>query len=277
MDQIFLLMSGIGVFLLMIVFWAISRYKRCPSDRILVVYGKTGKGQASRCIHGGAAFIWPVIQAYAFLDLAPVSIEVDLRGALSKQNIRVNVPSQFTVGISKEPGIMENAADRLLGLDRQQIKDLAENIITGQMRLVVATMDIEELNTDRDKFLSNIMQNVGTELKKIGLNLINVNVTDIKDESGYIEALGKEAAAKAVNDAKKSVAEKTRDGSIGSAEAQKDQRIKVAKAEAEAEVGEAEAIAKSVEGKNLTKISIAASDAERRKKEAEANRLAVAA
>ena len=218
-----------------------ARYKKCPSDKILVVYGKVakvdGQHQSSKCIHGGAAFIWPVIQAYHFLDLTPLSIEVNLRNALSKQNIRVDVPSRFTVGISTEPGIMQNAAERLLGLQLAEIQELSKDIIFGQLRLVIATMDIEEINTDRDKFLANVTANVEAELKKIGLRLINVNVTDINDESGYIQALGKEAAAKAVNDAKKSVAEQDRDGSIGEANAQRDQRIQVAQANAAAVEG----------------------------------------
>lgn len=208
-----------------------KRYKRCPSDRVLVVYGKVGKdkegGRTAKCIHGGAAFIWPVIQDYAFMDLTPMSIEVNLTGSLSKQNIRVDVPSKFTVGISTEPGVMENAAERLLGLQRQDVHSLAHDIIVGQMRLVVAMMEIEEINSNRDKFLSNVSHNVETELKKIGLKLINVNITDIKDESGYIEALGKEAAAKAINEAKIRVAEQERIGDIGKTEAEKERDIKV--------------------------------------------------
>jgi len=208
----------------------LKRYKRCPSDRILVVYGKVGKGieseyRSAKCIHGGAAFIWPVIQSYQFLDLTPISIEINLRSALSKQNIRVDVPSRFTVGISTEVNVMTNAAERLLGLTQETISNLAKDIIFGQLRLVVATMDIEEINSNRDKFLAAVSSNVEAELKKIGLKLINVNVTDINDESGYIEALGKEAAAKAINDAKKSVAEKNRDGEIGQAEAHQAQRV----------------------------------------------------
>nr|WP_240324960.1 flotillin family protein [Lutibacter oceani] len=219
----------------------IRRYKRCPSDRILVVYGKTGGGQSAKCVHGGAAFIWPIIQDYEFLDLTPMSIEVNLTNALSKQNIRVNVPSRFTIGISTEPSVMQNAAERLLGLTLEAVKDLAQEIIFGQLRLVVASMDIEEINSDRDKFLSHITHSVEAELKKVGLKLINVNITDIHDESGYIEALGKEAAAKAINDAKISVAQKVRDGSIGEAEAHQDQRVRVADALAKAKIGEAEA------------------------------------
>lgn len=258
-----------GVFL-------VSRYKRCPSDKILVIYGRTGAGSA-KCLAGGAAFVWPVIQDYEYLDLSPISIDVDLRRALSKQNIRVDVPSRFTVAISNEEGVMQNAAERLLGKTMEEIRDIAKDIIFGQLRLVVATMDIEEINADRDKFLSNVSTNVGAELKKIGLSLINVNITDIQDESGYIEALGKEAAAKAINDARMSVAEKNRDGAIGEANARKDQRIKVSEAEALAQIGEAEANAKSVEGENLAKITIANSEAMRRIKEAEANKNAVAA
>lgn len=283
--------------LIVIVFITIvalfSRYKRCPSDKILVVYGKTGKGKdgtnrSAKTIHGGASFIWPVIQNYAFMDLTPISIEVNLTNALSRQNIRVDVPSRFTVGISTDPAVMTNAAERLLGLQLSHIQELAKDIIFGQLRLVIATMEIEEINTDRDKFLANVSQNVEAELQKIGLRLINVNVTDIRDESGYIEALGKEAAAKAINDAKKSVAEKNRDGAIGEAIAVKDQRVEVADAIANAKIGEAEADklervktseanSKAVEGENLAKITIANSDANRREKEAEARRLAVAA
>ena len=250
-------------FILIITF--IRRYKRCPSDRILVVYGKVGSGNSARCIHGGAAFIYPVIQDYQYLDLTPISIEVNLINALSKQNIRVNVPSRFTIGVSTEPGVMQNAAERLLGLGQQEIQDLAMEIIFGQLRLVVASMDIEEINSDRDKFLSNISRSVESELKKVGLKLINVNITDIVDESGYIEALGKEAAAHAINAARKSVAEKNRDGSIGEANAVQDERTQVAAANA-----------KAVEGENIAKIEVANSDSTRRQREAEAERVAIA-
>lgn len=249
----------------------IDGYLKCPSDKILVIYGKVGSdknGQArsAKCVHGGAAFIMPIIQSYQFMDLTPISINVDLKNALSKQNIRVDVPSRFTVGISTEPGIMQNAAERLLGLRMNEIQELAKDIIFGQLRLVVATMEIEEINNDRDKFLVAVSNNVEIELKKIGLRLINVNVTDINDESGYIEALGKEAAAKAINDAKKSVAEKDRDGEIGQANAQRDQRIQVAAANALA-----------IKGENESKIEVAQSEALRREKEAESMRLATAA
>ena len=271
------------VVVLFVTFTAVlKRYKRCPSDKIMVIYGKTGKNRSgsissARCVHGGASFIWPVFQDYAFLDLKPISIECNLTNALSKQNIRVDVPCRFTVGISTEADSMTNAAERLLGLSIDNIQNIATDILFGQLRLVIATMDIEEINADRDKFLAAVSQNVEAELRKIGLKLINVNVTDIRDESGYIEALGKEAAAKAINDAKKSVAEQNRFGEIGKAEADRDKDIRIAETQRDTRIKTAAANALAVEGENTSKIDIANSDAQRREKEAEASRIAVAA
>ena len=243
----------------------LKRYRRCPSDKILVVYGSTGKGSA-KCVHGGGVFVWPVIQDYAYLNLTPISIEANLTNALSRQNIRVDVPCRFTVGISTESDSMNNAAERLLGLSANDIQEMARDILFGQLRLVIASMSIEELNQDRDAFQENIKKNVEIELKKIGLKLINVNITDIKDESGYIEALGQEAAATAINAAKVKVAEQEMKGETGKADFQKETRVRTSAANAAA-----------VAGENEAKIAIANSEALRREKEAEAQRKAVAA
>ena len=258
----------LAVFTLLIVI--LSRYRKCPSDKILVVYGKIsankdGTSRSAKCIHGGATFIWPVIQSFEYLDLTPMSISVDLKNALSKQNIRIDVPSRFTVGISVEQGVMQNAAERLLGMKLLEIQELAKDIIFGQLRLIIATMEIEEINTDRDKFLAAVSNNVESELKKIGLRLINVNVTDITDESGYIVALGKEAAAKAINDAKISVAEADRQGAIGEALANKEQRVQVSMADSEA-----------VKGENEARAQVAESEATLNEKKAEALRRSTA-
>lgn len=266
-----LIICAIVLIAFMLLVTVISRYKKCPPDKIMVISGKVGKSadgtsRPAKCIHGGAAFVLPVLQTYEYLDLTPLSISVDLKSALSRQNIRVDVPSSFTVGISTEPGVMQNAAERLLGMKMNEIQELAKDIIFGQLRLVIATMDIEEINTDRDKFLDAVSGNVESELKKIGLRLINVNVTDINDESGYIAALGKEAAAKAINDAKVSVAEADRNGAIGAANAEMEQRIRVSKSNSDA-----------IAGENEAKVQVAASEAYRREQQAESLRRATAA
>ncbi len=253
-------------FVLGTVVWLFSRYKMCPSDKILIVYGNVGAGRSAKCIHGGATFIMPVVQSYAFLDLNPINIDVPLKGALSSQNIRVDVPSSFIVGISTQPEIMQNAASRLLGRTRQDIRDLASEIIMGQMRVVIASLTIEEINADREKLIKGITGGVDVELHKVGLYLINANITDIRDASGYIAALGQEAAARAINDAMIKVAEETRRGEIGKAEAEREQTVQVAMANAAA-----------VEGKNEAAMKVADSNARLKVRQAEAARLALVA
>ncbi len=272
------------VFLVLVVttiLFLASRYKRCPSDKILVIYGKVGRGQTANCIHGGGALIWPLIQDYSYMSLTPMTINIPLQKALSMQNIRINVPSTFTVGIGTEPEIMTAAAERLLNLTQVQIEGMAREIIFGQLRLTVASLTIEEINQDRERFLESIRKNVAPELNKIGLFLINVNITDITDESGYIDSIGKKAASEAINQAKVDVAEQEKMGSIGEAVATKEREIRVAENVAESEKGKKKAEAdrrivihqqeaQAVDGENQAKAAIADTNAELAVKQAQA-------
>ena len=262
-SQSIIAIVAIVVFLLGTAALLFSRYKMCPSDKILIVYGKVGAGRSAKCIHGGATFVMPVIQSCAFMDLNPINIDVPLKGALSSQNIRVDVPSSFIVGISTQPEIMQNAASRLLGRTREDIRNLASEIIMGQMRVVIASLTIEEINADREKLIKGITGGVDVELHKVGLYLINANITDIRDASGYIAALGQEAAARAINDAMIKVAEETRRGEIGKAEALREQTVQVAMANAAA-----------VEGNNEAQMKVADSNARLKVRQAEAQRIA---
>ena len=276
----------VPVFVLTMIIFFMLRYRRCPSDQILVVYGKVaGANKSAKCIHGGGTLVWPLFQDYEYLYLTPMTIGIPLTGALSKQNIRVNVPSSFTVQVSPDENIMGNAAICLLGQSQEQIEDMARNIIFGQLRLTVASLTIEEINQNRDHFLQVISSNVEPELNKIGLQLINVNVTDITDEADYIASIGKKAAAEAINRAKIDVATQEKVGSIGEAEANKEKDIQVAQNKAEAQKGMKEAEAsqrcyvadqesKAITGENNAKAAIAQSNAELQVVEAEAYRKA---
>lgn len=286
MPIMMLLVVIVPVFFLTMIIFFMLRYRRCPSDQILVVYGKVaGANKSAKCIHGGGTMVWPLFQDYEYLYLTPMTIGIPLTGALSKQNIRVNVPSSFTVQVSPDENIMGNAAICLLGQSQEQIEDMARNIIFGQLRLTVASLTIEEINQNRDHFLQVISSNVEPELNKIGLQLINVNVTDITDEADYIASIGKKAAAEAINRAKIDVATQEKVGSIGEAEANKDKDIQVAQNKAEAEKGMKEAEAsqrcyvaeqesKAITGENNAKAAIAQSNAELQVVEAEAYRKA---
>ena len=272
-----------------VMFFA-QRYKRCPPDQIMVIYGRTertadGRPKPSKTLHGGAALVWPLIQDYAYISLKPMTINIDLRGALSLQNIRINVPSTFTIGVSTEPSIMANAAERLLGFKVEDIEEMAKEIIFGQLRLTVATLTIEQINQDRDSFLELIQKNVGQEMRKVGLYLINVNIADITDNADYIESIGKKAASTAVEQARVDVANAERDGAIGKAEADRTKDIQVAKNTAEAEKGRKEAEADqrvyveqqealAVGGENAAQAEIARANADLAEAEASAKQRA---
>lgn len=279
-----LVLIGIALFVFVVlatVYIATSRYKLAPANQILVVYGNTQGSGAAKCYHGGGKIVWPLVQNYAFLDLKPMTININLEHALSQQNIRINVPSTFTIGIDTKPSIMQNAAVRLLNLGQPDIEDMAKEIIFGQLRLTVASLTIEEINGDREAFLSLVVNNVDTELHKIGLYLINVNITDITDEADYIKSIGAKAAAQAIASADVDRANATRDGAVGEAQADRAREIQVAMNRAESDKGQKEAEAdrrvfvqqqesKAVEGENLSRADIASYNADLAEKEAEA-------
>jgi len=222
----------------MFIVWVAKRYQTCPSNRVLVIYGKAGgTGRPSLTVHGGAKFVWPVIQQYQYLSLEPIQIEIPLRGALSIENIRVNVPSVFTVAVGTDSEVMQNAAIRLLGLSTGEIRQQAEEIIFGQLRQVIASMSIEDVNRDRDTFLAHIQNSLEPELKKVGLVLINVNITDITDESGYIDAIGQKAASEAIQQARGDVADQEKMGEIRVADAQREREVQVANAQKDQTIG----------------------------------------
>jgi flotillin len=259
------LIGAFGLIFVLVVAFTIRQYKRCPSNRILVIYGKVGSNRAAKCLHGGGKFVVPLFQSHAFLHLEPLVIDIPLEGALSLNNIRVNVPATFTVGISTQPVLMNNAAERLLHLDDRKIREQAQDIILGQLRLVIATLSIEEINKDREKFMSLINTNVAEEINKIGLTLINVNIRDITDESGYIEAIGKRAAAEAINRAKVEVAQQDRDGAMGEATANREKDVTVADEAAKAVTGRKQA-------EQRQRVEVAALEAASIKGEVEAKR-----
>ncbi|MBX3390941.1 MAG: hypothetical protein KF691_15940 [Phycisphaeraceae bacterium] len=259
------LIGGVLLLFLFFVIFVVKQYKRCPSNRILVIFGRVGGNKASKCLHGGGAFVIPLVQDYSYLSLEPIVIDIPLEGALSQNNIRVNVPATFTVGISTDPVIMNNAAERLLNLDVQQVREQCQDIILGQLRLVIATLSIEEINRDREKFMTLINENVGTEINKVGLELINVNIRDITDESGYIQAIGKRAAAEAINRAKVEVAQQERDGAIGEALAIRERNVQVANESAIAAKGQKDA-------EQTKRVAVAALEAQAIAGEAQSNR-----
>ncbi len=269
-------MAAILVVVVLLTFVGIlSRYRKCKSDEVLVVYGKTGGTKSAKLYHGGAAFVWPIIQGYEFLSMKPMQIDCKLTGALSAQNIRVDVPTTITVAISTDREVTQYAGVRRRGLSIVNKQNLITDVVYGQMRLVIADMTIEELNSDRDKFLSKVKDNIDTELRKFGLYLMNINISDIRDAANYIVNLGKEAESKAQNEAQANIEEQEKLGAIKIANQIKERETKVAETRKDQEVAIAStkkeqdiAIAETLKDQE---ISVAQADKERIARVAQAN------
>lgn len=237
MTTIMYVSAILAVVIILTIIGVLSRYRRCKPNQVLVVYGKTGgEKKSAKLYHGGAAFVLPIFQSYDVLSMEPMQIDCKLTGALSSQNIRVDVPTTITVAISTNPEIMQNAAERLLGMDTESTENLITDIVYGQMRLIIAEMTIEKLNSDRDEFLDKARKNIDNELNKLGLYLLNINISDIRDEAGYIMNLGKEAESRALNEAQANIEEQEKLGAIKIAVQQKEKETAVANTKKEQEI-----------------------------------------
>lgn len=169
-----LVVSMLVIMLGMIIFF-FSRYKKCPADKILVIYGKTNGGQSSKCMHGGAAFIWPVIQAYELLDLTPIRLEINAKHKLTDGST-IKPPVKCTVGISTDSGVMDNAAERLSGLDSEEITNLAKDIIESSINHIVDHTELISNNTQKVTFIESIEARIQKELSVIGLRVISFDL-----------------------------------------------------------------------------------------------------
>ena len=239
------LLLVIGLFVGLGLFFA-SRYKVCPTNRLLVISGATSLTNEHgdplpKVIAGGGTFVWPIIQQYSFLELAPFTLKVALQDALSAETIRVAVPSAFTLAVGNGSPHKENAATRLVGKTEEEIKGLAAETIVGTLRQVIAVMSIQEINSNRDEFRRKIESTLVPELTKLGLALLNVNIQDLRDESGYLQALGQKAGSEATQRALGDVAEAERTGAIRVAEAQREKDVIVAAQKRDQVIGVQEA------------------------------------
>ena len=283
LNIVILIASIVGVLLLSSIV-VVSRYVKCKPNEILIKYGKIGgKGKeesikSAKIVHGKGTFVIPIVQGYATMSLEPIQMNLDFKGALSAENIRVDVPTNLTVAIDTDESMMQTAAERLLGMDSRAIEKLTSEVIYGQMRIVIAKMTISEMNTDRDKFQKMIAENVTAELRKYGLKLMNINIVNIQDAANIIVNMGKEAAAKVDNEAQFRIAEQNKVGQSKIAKENKEREIAIAEAEAEEKSKVAEAnkqkdlnIAEA-EKTRITGIKTAQAEQEASVAEAEANR-----
>lgn len=177
------LIGGATLLVALYIFFLASRYKRCPADKILVVFGKTVDGSRPQIYPGGSVFVWPVLQDFAYLDRTPLKVATKVRDAPDKDRNLVSMAGEFIVAIGDTEVLMKTAANRLLNQRPDQISDLCEKIIKGQLRLVVSGLASVEIN-DRERLIKSIYVSVNEQLNTIGLQLLNADLNEVQVDPG---------------------------------------------------------------------------------------------
>lgn len=243
LNLILLLGAVLCVLIILSAIALFSRYRKCASDQILVVFGRAGKKEVinektgkketittpSKIIHGGGTFVWPIIQDYKTMSLAPLQIQETIDGR-SAQAIRVRIPVTLTTSIGTSTDLMQNAAVRMLSCSRQEQAELIKDILIGEVRNLLATLTIEEINADRDKFLVQAKNQIEPELNKLGYVITNLNSADVADEARYLDNLSKKAATEASAKAEADIAEQEKIGRVKVANTKKEEAIAIAAA-----------------------------------------------
>ena len=244
-----LCLIGAGVLLFVLTLWGIfSRYRRAAPDELLVVFGKSGKMKVtgadgkettivtpSKIIQGGGTFVWPIIQDFKKMSMAPIQIKVTVDG-IDSQAIPMHLPVVLTTAISSDKEIQQNAATRFLSASPTEIQKQVSEILVGETRAIMATMLIEEINAERDKFLIKVRGSLEQELAKVGYDVTNINISEITDDANYIKNLGQKAATKAQANAEADIAEQRKQGNVKIANTKKEEEIAVAQATKEQQV-----------------------------------------
>lgn len=236
---------GIGVIILGLTIWGLlMRYRRSAPDELLVVFGKSGKVKTSdgktvatpsKIIQGGGAFVWPIIQDFKKMSMKPIQIKATVDG-IDSQAIQLHLPVVLTTAISQDKMIQQNAATRFLSATPMEIQGQIQEILIGETRAIMATMLIEEINADRDKFLAKVRNNLEQELTKIGYDVTNINISEITDDANYIKNMGQKATTRKQAEAEADIAEQRKEGNVKIANTKKEEEIAVAAAEKEKQV-----------------------------------------
>lgn len=224
--------------------------KICAPNEMLIFSGRTrelpdGTTIGYRIIKGGRTFQFPIIETVKRMSLETMPIEIELKGALAKGIIPLDVSGMANIKIAgtQEQG-SSNAVERFLGKKREEIARIAKETLEGSLRGVLATLTPEEANTDRLKFAQEVMNQASEDFRKLGLVLDTFKIQSVSDSQRYLEAIGR-----------KKNAEVQRDARIAEAESEAEARKVAAVARNEASVAEAEAEMITVGAQNRLRVT----------------------
>lgn len=224
----------IGFFSIVVIAYMIANfYQKCGPNQAMIISGMWA-GEDDRkfkIVVGGGATVMPVIQQRAFLSLEVMTIEVHSTAPIiTKNGVPVFVEGVAQVKVKGDPVSIATAAEQFLDKDEEEIANIAHETLVGHLRAILGTMEVEELIQSFDSFAMKVQEVSLADLAKMGLTVVSFTIKEIKDNVGYLEALGRKRTAEAKREADIGVAHAAKETTIAQAAAQRDSTIAQAQA-----------------------------------------------
>jgi flotillin len=238
-------------FLLMILGWIMaSLFQKCGPNEAMIVsgWGATSGPHGVKIVKGGGTVVLPLIQQRSFLSLEVMTIEVRSNApVITKNGVPIFVEGVAQVKVKGEEESIATAAEQFLGKSSDEIINIAHETLVGHLRAILGTMEVEEVIQHFDAFAQRVQEVSINDLHKMGLTVVSFTIKEIKDNVGYLEALGRTRTAEAKRAADIGVAHAAKETQIQQAQAQRDSQIAQAKAAEEGAKAKIEADTKVAE------------------------------
>ena len=228
-----------ALFILLFALNLISRWmiRICRPNEMLVVTGsRSNQGQQGMkgyrvVANGGWTFVKPILETARRMDVTLLPVMVEVKNAYSKGGTPLNIQAIANVKVSSEPEVRNNAIERFLGRDREEIVQVARENLEGNLRSVLAQLTPEEVNEDRLRFAERIAEDVGDDLRRLGLQLDTFKIQSVSDDVDYLNSISRRRVAQIVRDAE--IAEAEAIGEAERKEAEMEEVAEVVRTEAE--------------------------------------------
>jgi flotillin len=196
----------------------LKRYVKVPPEKALIIYG----GGKTRVVSGGAKLVIPVKEDFYFLDLRAFQFDVHLQNVPNKDSVPVNIKASVTCKISNKEDLLPVAAGVFGQEKMEEIINKVKAVIEGHVRLLIGQSTMEMILRERDQFNAKIQSEVTGELGKLGCEIVVLNIQEVTDPHGYIEALGKPKTAEVKAEAAIQEAQQLRRQTLQTTDAQRE-------------------------------------------------------
>jgi flotillin len=245
--NVVMVVMGLALAAILGIYAVARRYKKVGPNQVMIISGrkykiKTPDGRIDevgfRIRRGGGAFILPLVEKIDLLSLEIITLDITTPEVYTRPGVPIMVEGVAQVKVGGDEQSIRTASEQFLGKSPEQIKEIAMQTVEGHLRAIVGTMTIEDIYRNRDQFASSVQEVAVSDLANMGIQIVSFTLKDIRDQHGYLEALGKPRTAEVKRDAVIAQAEADRDATIKSAMAR--QAGESAKFQAETQIAEAQ-------------------------------------